>query len=179
MTAAEEKQLFDLAFETPSSFNIQHWRIVVARDPELRANIREAAWGQPQMTDASLLLILCADVKAWEKDPARYWETASQEVRNYLLPMINNFHNGREEVQRDEALRSVGMIAQTIMLTAKDMGYDSCPMIGFDPVRVAELINLPSDHIIGMMIAVGKGTKPANPKGGYLPRETVVLTDRF
>jgi nitroreductase len=35
------------------------------------------------------------------------------------------------------------------------MGYDSCPMIGFDSVAVAEIINLPSDHVIGFMIAVG------------------------
>jgi nitroreductase len=45
------------------------------------------------------------------------------------------------------------------------MGYDSCPMIGFDPVKVAEVINLPSDHVIGFMIAVGKAVKPAMPKG--------------
>jgi hypothetical protein len=42
------------------------------------------------------------------------------------------FHEGREELQRDEAQRSIGMAMQTIMLAAKAMGYDSCPMIGFD-----------------------------------------------
>ena len=47
------------------------------------------------------------------------------------------------------------------MLAAKAMGYDSCPMIGFDPQKVAELIKLPDDHVIGFMIAVGKATKPA------------------
>jgi nitroreductase len=42
------------------------------------------------------------------------------------------------------------------MLTAKAMGYDSCLMIGFDPPNVAEVITLPSGHVIGFMIAVGK-----------------------
>ena len=59
------------------------------------------------------------------------------------------------------------------------MGYDSCPMIGFDPVKVAALINLPSDHVIGLMIAVGKATKPAWAKPGQLPLEDVIVLDRF
>ena len=45
------------------------------------------------------------------------------------------------------------------MLAAKAMGYDSCPMIGFDIDKVAELINLPEDHVMGPMVAIGKGTK--------------------
>jgi nitroreductase len=65
------------------------------------------------------------------------------------------------------------------MLAAKGMGYDSCPMIGFDPDVVGKIINLPDDHLIGMIVVVGKATKAANPKGGYLPRAVVVKTDRF
>jgi len=68
---------------------------------------------------------------------------------------------------------------QTIMLAAKAMGYDSCPMIGFEHNAVAELINLPADHCIGPMIAIGKGTKDPWPKPGQLPLSEVVVTDRF
>lgn len=178
-TDAEENALFDLAQQAPSSFNIQHWRIVNVKDPDLRQQLRAGAWDQAQVTDASMLLLICADVKAWEKQPERYWADAPQEVRDYLVPMIKQFYDGRDEVQRDEALRSVGLIAQTLMLAAKDMGYDSCPMIGFDAAKAAEIIHLPADHIVGMMLTIGKATKPAQPKGGYLPRATVVLTDRF
>ena len=49
----------------------------------------------------------------------------------------------------------------------------------FDPVKVAELINLPEDHAVSFMIAVGKGTKPAWPKPGQLPLEEVVVHNRF
>ena len=62
---------------------------------------------------------------------------------------------------------------------AKAMGYDSCPMIGFDPVKVAEIINLPSDHVLGFMIAVGKAVKLALPKGGQLALSEVVVKDLF
>ena len=65
------------------------------------------------------------------------------------------------------------------MLAAKGLGYDSCPMIGFDTDQVAKLVNLPGDHVIGMMIVIGKATKPAHPKGGYLPLDQVVITNKF
>ncbi len=76
-------------------------------------------------------------------------------------------------------MRSMGIAAQTIMLAAKAMDYDSCPMIGFEPDKVAELINLPDDHVIGLMIAVGKAAKPARPKPGQLPLEQVVVRDKY
>jgi len=42
-----------------------------------------------------------------------------------------------------------------------------------------DAINLPSDHVIGFMIAVGKAVKPAMPKGGQLALSEVVVLDRF
>ena len=179
MPADDEALLFELARQTPSSFNIQHWRIVSVKDKELRSEIRKVSWDQEQITDASLVLLICADIKAWEKNPERYWQDAPEEVRNSLLPMIQQFYEGRDEVQRDEAVRSVGMIAQTLMLAAKSIGYDSCPMIGFEPDKLAKLINLPPDHLIGMIVAIGKAAKPAQSKGGYLPLETIKIEDRF
>ena len=179
MSEDEIKKILSYAMLSPTSFNIQHWRFVVVKDEELRKKIRKAAWNQAQVTDASLLIVLCGDTKAWEKKPERYWRNAPEEVKNFVIPAIENFYRGREFVQRDEAIRSCGIAGQTIMLVAKAMGYDSCPMIGFDFDEVARLINLPQDHVIGMMIAIGKALKPAWPRGGQLSYEEVVIVDRF
>ncbi len=179
MTEAEEKKLLSLALLAPTAFNIQNWRFVVVRDPDIRKQIRAAAWDQAQVTDASLLLVLCADTKSWAKDPARYWKDAPEPVRNYLVPAIDQYYKGREQVQRDEAMRSCGLAAQTIMLAAKAMGYDSCPMDGFDFDAVAKIINLPADHVITMFVVVGKGVKEAWPRPGQLPLNEVVIENRF
>ena len=69
------------------------------------------------------------------------------------------------------------MAAQTLMLAAKSMGYDSNPMIGFDPEKVAEIIHLPDEHVISMMMAIGKQIKPAMPRGGQLPLSEIVFTE--
>ena len=178
-TNNEIEKLLSLAVLSPTSFNIQNWRFLVVKDAELRKKIRNAAWDQAQVTDASLLLILCADLKSWEKDPQRYWKNASKEVKDFMVPAIGKFYKGNDQIQRDEALRSIGIAAQTLMLSAKSAGYDSCPMIGFDSEKVAELINLPKDHIIGMLLVIGKAKSPANPRGGQLNLDQVVITDRF
>jgi nitroreductase len=119
-TAAEETKLLEAAIQSPTSFNMQNWRFVIVRDPDLLKQIRAAAVDQAQVTDASLLIVLTADLKAWKKSPERYWRNAAPEI-----------------------------------------------------------INLPSDHVIGFMIAVGKAVKPAMPKGGRLALSEVVVQDRF
>lgn len=179
MTENEQKELLSLAMLSPTAFNIQNWRFVVVKNRELRQQIKEAAWGQPQVTDSSLFIIVCADLKAWEKDPARYWANASKDVQEYILPAIDSYYRGKETVQRDEAFRSCGIAAQTLMLAAKEMGYDSCPMDGFDFEKVAQLIRLPDDHIISMFVAIGKGSTTAWPRGGQLAMGEVVIQDQF
>lgn len=179
MSEEEVNRLLEAAVQSPTSFNIQHWRFVVVSDPELRKQIRAAGNDQAQMTDASLLIVMTADVKAWQKDPQRYWRNAPKEVADLLVGWMGPFHEGREQLQRDEAMRSIGMAMQTIMLAAKAMGYDSCPMIGFDHEAVAKLINLPGDHVIGPMVAIGKAVKPVWPKPGQLALSEVVVRDRF
>lgn len=179
MSEAEIEQLLSLAMLSPTAFNIQNWRFVLLRDPDLRQQVRAASWGQAQVTDASLLVVLTADLKAWEKAPDRYWKDAPPAVRDYIVPAIAQYYSGREQVQRDEAMRSCGIAAMSLMLAAKEMGYDSCPMDGFDFDAVGKLIQLPPDHAIAMFVAIGKGVAEAYPRGGQLPMSEVVVSDRF
>ena len=179
MTDEEINKLLSLAILSPTAFNIQNWRYVVVSDGELRKKIRAEAWDQAQVTDTSLFIVLCADLKAWEKEPARYWQNAPRDVLDFMVPAIDDYYRGKEQVQRDEAMRSCGIAAQTLMLAAKSMGYDSCPMDGFDFDKVAGLINLPDDHVIAMFVAIGKGTKDAWPRPGQLTLDEVVIRNAF
>ncbi|MBU3620392.1 nitroreductase family protein [Polynucleobacter sp. CS-Odin-A6] len=178
-TAQETEQLLDLAMQAPSSFNIQHCRLVNVTDKALRVKLREAAHDQAQVTEGSLLFVVTVDIKAWEKDPARYWVNAPKEAQDILVPWINPFYSGKEQLQRDEAMRSAGIMLQTLMLAAKGMGYDSCPMVGFDFDKVAELIHLPKDYAIAAMLVIGKGIQPAWPKPGFIPKSEMMIENHF
>jgi len=175
----EIRKLFSLAVLSPSAFNQQNWRFVVIEDPEIRKTIRSHSWDQSQVTDASLLIVLCADLKAWKKEPARYWKNAPKEVIEIMLPAIDEYYRNKHQVQRDEAMRSCGIVAQTLMLTARSMNYDSCPMDGFDFNEVAKIINLPEDHVISMFITIGKTIKPVWPRPGQLAQEEVIIKNKF
>ena len=179
LTDEETNKLFQLAMLSPTAFNIQHWRFVNVSNPELRKQIQPLAWDQAQVVDASLLIILTADLKAWEKEPVRYWRNAATEVQDFMLPAIKQYYEGKAQVQRDEAFRSMGIAAQTLMLAAKAMGYESCPMDGFDFEAVATLINLPEDHVIGQFVVIGKGIKEAWPRAGQLAMNEVVIENTF
>ena len=143
MTEKDIHELLSHAILSHTAFNIQNWRFVVVTDKALRQKIRAVSWGQAQVEEASVLIVMVADLMAWNREPARYWKDAPKPVQDYLVPAINQYYNGKPQVQRDEAMRSCGMAAMSLMLVAKSMGYDTCPMDGFDFDEVAKLLNLP------------------------------------
>ena len=179
MSDAEVHELMSHVILSPTAFNIQHWRFIRVIDKDKRQQIQDASWGQSQVTEGSLLLVLCADLNAWEKQPQRYWQDAPQGVRDFLLPAIANYYTNHHQAQRDECFRSSSIAAMSIMLLAKEMGYDSCPMDGFDFDKVAKIINLPHDHIITMMVVVGKMKEAARPRAGQLGLDEVFFNNNF
>jgi len=71
------------------------------------------------------------------------------------------------------------LAGQTIMLAAKAMGYDTCPMDGFDYEAAGKILNLPPDHVISFMISIGKKTQDPWARPGQLPYDEVVVEDKF
>jgi nitroreductase len=179
MTEQEITRLMEAVILTPSSFNIQNWRFVLITDPEVKQRVREKGYDQAQFTDASVVVIICGDREAYKQDPDRYWVNAPEEIRMAIVPMITGAYGSSETLPRDENLRSGGLAAQTLMLAAKDMGYDTCPMVGFDFAAVGEIINLPAEHDIVMAITVGKALEPARARGGQLPLDEVTFRNSF
>ena len=179
MTEQEMSALISLAMLSPTAFNIQNWRFILVTDPVLRQQIRAVSWNQAQVEEASLLIVLTADLNAWAKQPERYWQNAPKAASDILVPMIGHYYENNLQVQRDEAMRSCGMAAMTIMLAAKEMGYDTCPMDGFDFDAVGKLLNLPADHTPSMFVVVGKALKEASPRGGQLAMDEVVVYNKF
>jgi len=175
----EFEKIMSALLLSPTSYNIQNWRFVRVNDKDLRLKVKEAAWNQDQVSDAAELIIFCGYLNSWDDNTERYWANADEKTRSMLVGMIKSFYSGNEQIQRDEVMRSCGIAAQTLMLTAKAMGYDTCPMVGFDSDAVAKLINLPSGYVVSMMVAIGKATKPAHPRGGQLPLNEIIIENKF
>ena len=67
---------------------------------------------------------------------------------------------GGDADQRVTVHKSCALAAQTFMLSIAAEGFESCPMEGFDAIRVKRALGLPAGAEINMIIAVGKGTEP-------------------
>ncbi|MFZ8922920.1 MAG: nitroreductase family protein, partial [Nitrosopumilaceae archaeon] len=168
MSPDEIKFLMELAILSPTSYNQQNWRFITATDQDVKDRISKAARDQAQPRDGSLVIVLCGDTNAWKTNPDRYWRNAPKTRQEQVTKALEKKYSDSMENRRDEVMKSCGFAAQTIMLAAKQMGLDSCPMRGFDYDELAQVINLPQDHIIAMMVVVGKALEPAGPRGGQL-----------
>ena len=174
MQKSEINELFKTKILSPTAFNIQHWRFDVIENKDLREQIKKISFNQSQVTDASLLVVISGDQDAWKRNPKKYWKNADGDVQRMMETMIHNFYINKKEMQRDEVMRSCSMAAMTMMLCAKNMGYDSCPMDGFDFPELSKLLNFPKNQIPVMFVAIGKKMQDAWPRGGQLSLSQVV-----
>ena len=90
MTEAEIEQLMSLALLSPTAFNIQNWRFVLVQDPELRKQVRAVSWDQAQVTDASLLVVLVADLIHGTAKPRATGRTRRKPYRTSSCPPSTN-----------------------------------------------------------------------------------------
>ena len=156
---ADWEKLFAVTLQAPSSWNLQPWKFLVIEDYEKRAAIRELAWGQPKITDASALICVLGntDPHANKKDIFDQWRSNSiiddathaqwMEAAGMVYPT---------EYERHEfAIRNSSFAAMTLMLVAWDMGYGTSPMIGFDKRGVNEVLGITAPWILSFLLCIG------------------------
>lgn len=179
MTPEQVKLLMEHALLSPTSYNQQNWRFITITEQSVKDQISKAARDQPQPSDGSLVIILCGNMDAWKEEPLRYWKNHPVEKQETVKSALHRKYADSPQNRRDEAIRSCGMAAQTIMLGARQMGLDSCPMSGFEYGELAKVINLPENHLIVLMIVVGKAAEPAKPRGGQISLDKIVFENKF
>jgi nitroreductase len=169
----ELKELFDEVVLSPSSFNLQHWTFIAVKDPALKKELKGVAWDQVQMEDCSVAVLVCGKLDAY-KDAPKIYKEAPGEIQKKVLPMIQGFYDGKEQMQRDEAIRSASLAAMTMMYGAVNRGWGACPMIGFDPEAVAEILKLTPNIIPVMFVVLGHQKDAPRPRSYRHPVEDVV-----
>jgi len=171
-------QLVRLGAMAPTSFNMQNWQFVAVRETENKAALCAAAYNQSQVADASVVIVLCGNLRS-HADTSRYLRHAPEEQRAMFDGMIQGFYAKNDALARDEACRSIGFAGQNMMLAARAMGLDSCPMIGYDPGKVTELLGLPEHCPPLLMLAIGEAKEPARPRLGLLDFHEVLSCEKF
>lgn len=168
----ELEEMFSYARLAPSAYNLQHANYKVVSDENLKEEIRKAAYGQYKIHSASAVIVVLGDKNAYLKAPEIFGGlkalgAMSQEDYDAEIETINNAYKGKDAFQRDEAIRNASLSAMHFMLIAKDRGWDTCPMIGFDPEALQSTLNLPDHMVPVMLITIGKDKKHKIRPRGY------------
>ncbi|WP_160677272.1 nitroreductase family protein [Clostridium sp. C8-1-8] len=167
------EEIFDLLKLAPSCFNIQHANYLVITDENKKEALREAAFNQYKIHTASAAILVLGDKEAYKKVDSIYsgmlnLKMLSKIDYDKMMSDVTNLYEGRgEEFQRDEAIRNASLSAMMFMLIAKDKGWDTCPMIGFDSERVSELFDIPDNLEPVLLITMGKEDTNKRRLRGY------------
>lgn len=180
LSDAEVAELVALATHAPSAFNLQNWKFVAVRSAEAKAKLHPLAYGQQKVLDAAVTFIVCGllgedELIASSLKPTLDAGIIDQATFNGWVGAAQGMYKGNATLQRDEAIRSGSLAAMTLMLAAQGKGLVSCPMIGFDPVGLAQAFGLSDTEVPVMLITVGH---PGEVNWPHKPRKpiTEVLT---
>jgi nitroreductase / dihydropteridine reductase len=158
----DEKTL-DLLIETlrlsPSSFGLQAWKFLIVENKEVREKLQPASWNQPQITDASHLIIFCRRTDLNEKTVEEYVKSTA-EIRNVkeedldgMKKMLMGFITSQTTDFLQEWTAKQLYVALGVLLTSASLlKVDACPMEGFDKIQVDEILGLREKKLASVLI---------------------------
>jgi len=156
------RELLELANLSPSSFNLQPWRVIVVQDPGRKKALRKCAFDQPKAEEASAVLIMIADPHCLEDNIDRMLDSSialgylKPEMRATIDGMARGLYDAEDSLKRKFfAVKNTALYAMNIMLAARGLGLETHPMDGFDEACIKKEFNIAEDKIIPMLVAVG------------------------
>ncbi len=158
----ELKEMIELAKTAPSSSNVQSWRFLIVDDKEQKKALRAAAFGQEQVETSSAVYVVVGDLTMDKNIEKIYNDNVElgympREVADASITSTKGMYDSFDQATRlNIAHFDTGLITMQLLLLAKERGYGSGPMAGFDKAQVAQLFNLKENEFPVLLIVVGK-----------------------
>lgn len=182
ITKEQLDEIFEMVALSPSCFNLQHAKYHVALSEEKKSALYEASQ-QYKVATASAVIVVTGNKKAYKYasdlyEGSKFLGIITGDEFSDIVNDITMFHESRDEVfLRDEAIRNASLSSMVFMLSAKEKGWDTCPMIFFDSDKVKSILELKDEEEPVMMIPIGKMDESSNRIRGY--RKPVVEIARY
>jgi len=154
------REILDIASLTPSSYNLQPWEVVVVRSKEMREKLKEVCHNQQKVLDASVDIVIVANLAAAEEHVDRILESwaelgyISADQKEELRQRILQDWSSQEKRKR-KAIRDAAMYAMSVMIVARYFGLETHPLEGFDEAKLKKLLNIGKDRVVPLIIAAG------------------------
>ena len=158
------ERMVKLAANTPSSFNLQPWNLMVLKEQEEKEKLKALAWDQPKVTQAPVTLIVLADKNGWQEGHPMFEKTWDQMLasgamqdaqRDWFLSATGSLYNWSKDANLAFAAKNAGFFAMSLMYAATSLGLESHPMDGFDHEAVKKAFNIPDQFWVPLLISVG------------------------
>lgn len=143
-----------------SSFGLQLYKVLVIENPEVRAKLLPAAYGQTQIVDSSQLFVFCNYTKFDETDIDTYTkliantrglsEEAIKPFGDYLKGATANLS---EEVRQIWTAKQTYIALGNLLAAAAELKVDATPMEGFDANQFNEILGLKEQNLNAAVIA--------------------------
>ena len=171
---------------SPSSYGLQPWKFIIVNNKDMRDKIRVAAYDQPQITDASQIIIFANKKNIDDKLVDDYMQFVSKEkdidVNNLqgFKGMINGSFSGKtNEELRAWATFQLYLSVGSLLTSCAVLEIDACPMEGFDKSKVDEILGLEALNLESrVIVALGyrsSDDKSATAKKIRFPKEDVFI----
>ena len=162
LSANDLSTLLEAIRLSASSYGLQAYNVLVVENAEIRKRLRQAAWDQPQITDASQLLVFAFDANFDEKTVDRFIDLIAKtrninasSLSGYGEMMKGSLKRPKEELQAWLA-RQVYIALGFGLVAAAELNFDACPMEGFDSGQFDEILGLKENGLKSVVImAVG------------------------
>ena len=186
LSSAETDMLEETLRLAPSSFGFQLWKFYRIDDPAVRAAVKDASYGQSQVTDASHLYALTSKVAPTEQDVIDFIESikttrgATDESLASYKQSLEGAISGKPEDVAAWTAKQVYIALGFLLAAAAQHHIDACPMEGFDPAKVGEIIGAAKEgYAVNVLCSVGhRGADDsyATQKKARYPKERVIKT---
>jgi nitroreductase/dihydropteridine reductase len=165
--------LLEIVKYSASSFGLQPYKIVVVSDKEKKEKLQEASWNQPQVGSSSHVLVFCA-YPDYEKRIGQYDEMIGKSAPDYIKMMRDMLGSKDEQAILSWATNQTYLAVGNALNGAKSLGFDSCPMEGFDPKAASEILNLPAELKPVVLVPVGIANDEPRAKVRYSDEELFI-----
>lgn len=157
------REMIELALQTPSSFNLQPWQLMILTDQAEKDKLRALAMDQPKVSEAPAMLIFLADRDGWKEGhpwmERNFREMVArgmpEEQRGWFVGACGKLYGQSEESALAFACKNTGFFAMAVMLAARQLGLHTHPMDGFDHDGVRQAFNIPDNYWVPLLLAVG------------------------
>lgn len=145
---------------SPSSYGLQPWKFVVVTNPEMRKKLHPVSYNQPQILDASHLVVFAAKNPPTEADVDRYVARTAAvrgktvaDLDGFKQMMLGTLSRMTPEAAHQWAARQTYIALGVFLATCAAVGVDACPMEGFQPEKYDEILGLKAKGVSAVVIA--------------------------